>query len=61
MGSVNTLELKYIYTGILIQAYAPLGSPSRRGVQATDPVVMEDPMIKEMAVKKSLTPAQVAS
>ncbi|CAI8019896.1 Aldo-keto reductase family 1 member B10 [Geodia barretti] len=45
--------------GILIEAYAPLGSPARRGVEATDPVVMDDPTIKEIASKKGATPAQI--
>jgi diketogulonate reductase-like aldo/keto reductase len=45
--------------GILIEAYAPLGSPARRGVEATDPVVMDDPTIKEIASIKGATPAQI--
>ena len=45
--------------GILIQAYSPLGSPARWGVQASDQVAMEDPTIKEIAAKKGATAAQV--
>ena len=54
------LILHSSHTGILIEAYAPLGSPARRGVEATDPVVMDDPTIKEIASKKVATPAQVS-
>ena len=45
--------------GILMEAYAPLGSPKRWNADSTDPVVMEDPIIKEIATKKGATPAQV--
>ena len=40
-------------------AYGPIGSPGRRGVSDSDPVVMEDPVIKEIAEKCKATPAQV--
>ena len=45
--------------GIVIQAYGPLGSPTRYNVESTDPVVLEDPTIKEIAARKGTTPAQV--
>ena len=45
--------------GILVEAYAPLGSPTRYEVSESDPVVMEDPVINEIATKKGTTPAQV--
>ena len=45
--------------GIVFQAYAPLGSPGRWNQQSDDPVVMEDPIIKEIAEKHGATPGQV--
>ena len=43
----------------MFEAYAPLGSPGRRSQQSGDPVVMEDPVIKEIAEKHGATPGQV--
>ena len=43
----------------MFEAYAPLGSPGRRSQQSDDPVVMEDPVIKEIAEKHGATPGQV--
>ena len=45
----------------MFEAYAPLGSPGRWGVKSDDPVVMEDPVIKEIAEKHNATPGQVLS
>ena len=45
--------------GIIVEAYAPLGSPGRRIVSESDPVVMDDPLINEIAAKKGATAAQV--
>ena len=36
-----------------------MGSPTRLGILPTDPVVMDDPVIKDIAAKKGITPAQV--
>ena len=47
--------------GITVEAYAPLGSPGRMGAEESDPIVMEDPVITEMATKKGVTPAQVCN
>ena len=44
----------------MFEAYAPIGSPTRMFKQDSDPVVMEDPVIKEIAEKHSATPAQVS-
>ena len=49
----------YTIIGIAIECYAPLGSPSRFGIDPNDPVVMEDPVINEIATKYSVTAAQV--
>ena len=54
-----TLPHAYLYSGMLIEAYAPLGSPGRLGASESDPVVMDDPVIKEIAARKGATPAQV--
>ena len=45
--------------GIVLEAYSPLGNPARPFVAAEDPVVMDDPTIKELAAKHSVSPAQV--
>ena len=44
----------------MFEAYAPIGSPGRFFKQDGEPDVMEDPVIKEIAGKYSVTPAQVA-
>ena len=44
-----------------MEAYAPLGSPGRMGAEESDPIVMEDPVITELATKKGVTPAQVCN
>ena len=36
-----------------------MGSPTRMSAKPDDPVVMEDPVIKELAVKYNASPAQV--
>lgn len=36
-----------------------MGSPTRMSIKPDDPVVMEDPIIKELAVKYNASPAQV--
>ena len=43
----------------MFEAYSPLGNPGRPSVGADDPVVMEDPVVKEIAEKHKATPAQV--
>ena len=48
------------YAGIVFEAYAPIGSPGRFFKQDGEPNVMEDPLIKEIAGKYNVTPAQVA-
>ena len=51
------------YAGIVIAAYSPLGSPGRPGRtrQDTDPIVMEDPVINEIAKKHGVTAARVST
>ena len=43
----------------MLEAYSPLGNPGRPSVGASDPVVMEDSVIKDIAQKHKATPAQV--
>ena len=40
--------------------YSPLGSPRRLEKNPADPVVMEDPVINEIATKHKATAAQVS-
>ncbi len=44
-----------------MEAYAPLGSPGRTRKNSLDPVVMEDPVIAEVALRHGASPAQVNS
>ena len=45
--------------GITFTAYGPLGSPQRMGIRAGDPILLEEPKLKEIAQRHNKTPAQV--
>ena len=49
----------YCAAGIVFEAYAPIGSPGRMNKDDSDPVVLDNPVIKEIAEKHNATPAQV--
>ena len=46
-------------TGIVLEAYSPLGNPGRQHKETGKPEVIEDPTIKEIAMKHHATVAQV--
>ncbi len=48
--------------GIVMEAYSPLGNPGRSSANKdSDPVVMEDSIIREIAERLKASPAQVSS
>lgn len=44
---------------VMLTAYAPLGNPGRTWAKAGDPVLLEDPVVLDIAKKHVRTPAQV--
>ncbi|GAV06919.1 hypothetical protein RvY_16828 [Ramazzottius varieornatus] len=44
---------------ITFTAYGPLGSPQRMGIKADDPVLLEEPKLKDIANRHNKTPAQI--
>ena len=52
-----------VTTGIVLQAHSPLGTPTRPPHYAKDddPVIMEDPVVLDIAKKHNVHPALVRS
>ena len=59
MQRCKVLTFTFCLLDIAFECYAPLGSPSRMGIGPNEPVIMEDPVINEIAMKYNATPAQV--
>ncbi|XP_046559656.1 aldose reductase-related protein 2-like [Haliotis rubra] len=45
--------------GLTVTAYAPFGNPNRPWKKSDDPLLFEQPILKEIAAAKGKTPAQV--
>ena len=61
-ASLVVFILSYYYAGILFEAYTPLGNPGRPvPTKDSEPVLMDDPVVKMIAAKLNATPAQVRS
>ncbi|XP_028416162.1 aldose reductase-related protein 1-like isoform X2 [Dendronephthya gigantea] len=45
--------------GIMLTAYSSLGSRDRPSCTDSDPVLLDEPLVKEIAAKRNCTPAQV--
>ena len=41
-------------------AYSPIGSPGRPEKVDSDPVLLDDPIVKEISDRLNVTPAQVS-
>ena len=48
-----------MFLGIAVQAYAPIGSPGRINIDSNDPILLEDPVINEIATAHQASAAQV--
>ena len=48
-----------LFLGIVFEAYAPLGSPGRRDRVKDYPIVINDPVLKQIAENHNATPGQV--
>lgn len=57
--SINGVSINDIFlTGIVLEAHTPLGRPGL-AAESNDPIVLDDPVIKEIAVKHNASAAQV--
>ena len=57
---INGIVINDIFlTGIVFEAHTPLGRPGL-AAESNDPIVLDDPVIKEIAVKHNASAAQVS-
>ena len=48
-----------LITGIVVEAYSPLGNPGNPFLGGKEPKILDDPVIKEIAQKNAASVAQV--
>ena len=61
MVHIPTDHLVFYNTGIVLEAYSPLGNPARPDAikKDSDPCLLDDPVINNLAEEKNISSAQV--
>lgn len=58
---VFVLQHNILFSGIVLEAYSPLGNPGSLLRKSKDPSVLEDPVIKEVAENHKVSIGQVCN